>query len=163
MHRMWSFVHSLEPAPPLSGMPVAEHVRLRCAEAAEVGHMSGVSSRCRVTARERNGNWKGGRARHKAGYVMIRVPDHPRAGRAGYVFEHILVMEDVVGRHLVDGENVHHRNGVKDDNRPENLELWLRPHPPGIRASDALAWAATIISRYGGESPATSNSAQGGP
>lgn len=39
-------------------------------------------------------------------------------------------------------------NGVRDDNRPENLELWTRPQPTGIRVSDAIAWARTIYDRY---------------
>ena len=76
-------------------------------------------------ANEANGNWKGGRTRpSKSGYVMVRVPDHPRAGKSPYVFEHILVVEAMLGRYLEPGESVHHRNGVRDDNRPENLELW---------------------------------------
>jgi hypothetical protein len=37
---------------------------------------------------------------------------------------------------------------VKDDNRPENLELWTRPQPSGVRASDAIAWAREILARY---------------
>jgi len=96
-----------------------------------------------------NGNWKGGRTRHKAGYMMARVSDHPRAGKSPYVFEHILVVERLLGRHLAAGESVHHRNGVRDDNRPENLELWTRPQPSGIRVSDAVAWAREILERYG--------------
>jgi hypothetical protein len=91
---------------------------------------------------------------------MIRDPGHPRATGSACVFGHILVMEEILGRYLLPGESVHHRNGVKDGNRPENLELWTRPQPAGIRASDAVAWARQIIERYGGLD-CTSNNAQG--
>lgn len=97
-----------------------------------------------------NGNWRGGRTYHKAGYVMVYAPGHPRARTAKYVFEHILVAEEILGRPLHPDETVHHRNGVRDDNRPENLELWTRPQPPGIRACDAIEWAHDIIARYEG-------------
>lgn len=97
-----------------------------------------------------NHYWKGGRTKHNKGYVFIRVPEHPRAKHNnGYVFEHILVMEKKMGRYLTEGENVHHLNGVKDDNREENLELWIRPQPSGIRMIDAVNWAHKIILLYG--------------
>jgi hypothetical protein len=69
-------------------------------------------------------------------------------------------MEEMLGRHLLPEESVHHLNGVKDDNRPENLELWVRPQPSGIRVSDAVAWARKILARYGTREPGSSNSAQ---
>ena len=94
---------------------------------------------------------------------MVRAPGHPRTGQGKYVFEHILVMEGILGRHLHPGESVHHRNGVRDDNRPENLELWTRPQPTGIRVSDAIAWAREILDRYGGGQGCTSNNAHGRP
>ena len=87
-----------------------------------------------------NGNWKGGRTRHKKGYVWVLWPEHHRAGKTGYVLEHIVVMEHLVGRDLLPEETVHHKNGVKDDNRPENLELWCSSHKPGQRAEDLVKW-----------------------
>lgn len=68
-------------------------------------------------------NWKGGRMISSRGYVLLLRPDHPRAQRSGYIYEHRLVMEEVLGRLLEPHEVVHHRNQVKTDNRPENLEL----------------------------------------
>lgn len=84
---------------------------------------------------ERAWNWRGGRALH-GGYVMVRAPGHPRAASRRYVFEHIVVMEQLLGRVLLPNEHVHHKNGRRDDNRPENLELWRTKEPPSVRASD---------------------------
>lgn len=65
--------------------------------------------------------WKGGRWEHKGGYIYTYAPDHPGANRDGYVYEHRLIAEQTIGRHLTKKERVHHINGIKTDNRPENL------------------------------------------
>lgn len=83
------------------------------------------------------------------GYVVVRSQwDHPNANKRGHLLEHVKVMSETLGRPLFQGENVHHRNGVRDDNRPENLELWVRSQPSGQRPADLVAWAWEIIERY---------------
>ena len=59
----------------------------------------------------------------KDGYVAIYFPDHPRSNKDGYIMEHDLVMECIIGRHMSDDEVVHHKNHIRNDNRKENLEL----------------------------------------
>jgi HNH endonuclease len=122
-------------------------MRLRGPQAVQGGHLCRLPHR--KAGRPTTTGGAGGPGRH--GYPLIWAPEHPRTGNGKYVFEHVLVMEETLGRYLVPGENVHHRNGVRDDNRPENLELWSTPQPTGIRASDAHAWAREIIARYGDE------------
>lgn len=85
--------------------------------------------------RDNSARWKGGRI-WRRGYVLAYAPDHPSlAGtQRRYVLEHRLVMERQLGRLLKRTESVHHKNGVRDDNRIENLELWKNGQPPGQRA-----------------------------
>jgi endogenous inhibitor of DNA gyrase (YacG/DUF329 family) len=84
-----------------------------------------------------------------SGYVRIFVgKDYPGATQSGHVFEHRKVMQDLLGRPLVDDENVHHKNGIRDDNRPENLELWSRSQPHGQRVEDKIRWAREFLALY---------------
>jgi hypothetical protein len=57
------------------------------------------------------------------GYIAVYFPDHPCSTSDGYIMEHDLVMECIIGRHLYQNEIVHHINGIKSDNRKENLRL----------------------------------------
>lgn len=75
---------------------------------------------------------KGGRIKDKFGYVLIWKPEHPNAKLAGYIHEHRLVMSEHLGRPLESYEFIHHRNGIKDDNRIENLELLTKNVHRGI-------------------------------
>lgn len=101
---------------------------------------------------EEHPSWKGG-VTTSAGYRMLHLQDHPNAQKSGYVMEHIVVMSQFLGRPLLPGENVHHLNGIRDDNRIENLELWTRSQPAGQRVADKVAWAREMLALYASDFP----------
>jgi len=80
---------------------------------------------------------------------MLSGDHRPYSSKAsGSIFEHILVMCLHLGRPLISGETVHHKNGVRDDNRLDNLELWSSSQPPGQRVEDKADWAIEILRTY---------------
>ena len=106
---------------------------------AQIGELMGVSSKAVNKACKRLGfqmrrrgpkngaehpGWKGGRTVDKAGYILLYSPDHPSCNSNGYVREHRIVCERVLGRPLLQTEVVHHKNDDPTDNRPENLQVY---------------------------------------
>ena len=86
--------------------------------------------------------FKGGKHRTKAGYVNVLID------KRKYKLEHRIIMEEHLGRPLREHENVHHINGIKHDNRIENLELWTTSQPTGQRVEDKIRWAKQILEEY---------------
>lgn len=123
-----------------------DRVRRIC-EAAGVEH---IDLRCG----ENNIRWVGGsRTIDPNGYVNIHIPvDHPfreaMRTRRGTIMEHRLVMAEYIGRPLHRHETVHHKNGDRQDNRIENLELWSKMQPAGQSVQDKIDFAIEVLSIY---------------
>ena len=96
--------------------------------------------------RKSKGFWK-----TPSGYIMVYKKGHPNSKSNDCIQMHTLVMSEHLGRPLHEKESVHHKNGVRDDNRIENLELWSKSQPPGQRVADKIAWAVKFLQEYGYE------------
>lgn len=109
---------------------------------------AGVPTRTGSTAAPYGTQWKCGK------YVVEKVDPAdpvlaPMAHQDGRVLSHRAAMARTLGRPLHSHEEVHHLNGDGHDNRPENLELWVKSHPRGQRIEDLQAFARWIIDTYG--------------
>lgn len=108
-----------------------------------------------VSARNK-GHWTGsknpkykGRCLTRNGYVLVSDPSHPNANSTGRLGEHTKVMSKKLGRPLLPGETVHHKNGIRDDNREENLELWDKSQPSGQRVEDKIRFYISYLEDHG--------------
>ena len=83
--------------------------------------------------------WKGGKTVDNNGYIMLTKPDHTNSDKRGRILEHRFVMSEYLGRPLERWEHVHHKNGIKDDNRIENLAVVLaKNHKGEVRCPHCL-------------------------
>jgi hypothetical protein len=97
-------------------------------------HLSELAEKNKILAHKgkRSYHWKGGKHIDRLGYVQIWMPEHPNAKIGGYIHEHRLVMSKHLNRPLESCEYVHHKNGIKADNRLENLELLTKKVHRGV-------------------------------
>lgn len=86
----------------------------------------------------------------QTGYRSVVAHGHTNVkNKKGRIYEHVLVMSQVLGRALRKGESVHHLNGIRDDNRPENLELWDKSQPAGQRVKDKISFYKEFLEFHG--------------
>lgn len=83
------------------------------------------------------------------GYKILYKPNYPGSTKNGMIREHRYVMEQHLGRLLRKDETIHHVNGIKNDNRIENLELWVYSQTPGQRVKDKILWCKEFLKAHG--------------
>lgn len=100
---------------------------------------------CYVAHNMGSGEWR----KNSNGYISKQIRSGGKLVK--FLSQHRCIIEEHLGRPLYENENVHHKNGVKDDNRLENLELWVKSQPAGQRIEDVIEHAVYILKRYAPE------------
>lgn len=114
--------------------------KFKCSRYKDIKHCSRTCSNRGMAKTKRIGHV------NKQGY---RSFGYATDGKPRSYLEHRLVMAKHLGRELKSYENIHHKNGVKDDNRIENLEIWVTRQPKGQRVQDTIEWAVAFLESHG--------------
>ena len=114
----------------MTGHPVSDETKRKISDKHKASGLRPPLEACgkgaRGKFREKSSSWRGGTTVYPNGYRLVYRPEHPRAHPNGYVYEHILVAEATLGRHLSKGEVVHHIDHVRLNNDPSNLMVFAK-------------------------------------
>lgn len=120
-------LYDIPARPPHMGFKGKAHTKEAREKLSKVhkGKMVSIESRRKISAASKKGG-VGHKKKRRDGYIALYFPDHPRSNKDGYIMEHDLIAECLIGRPLKEDEVVHHKNAIKDDNRKENLMVMTK-------------------------------------
>lgn len=132
--------YDIQRRPPHKGMKGKHHSPevIAIISATHKGKVVSEETKKKMAEVKKNGGI-GHKKKRGDGYIYVYFPEHPKSTSDGYIMEHVLVMECLIGRWLNDDEVVHHKNKIRDDNRKENLQLMTFKEHAGFHMKERYA------------------------